>query len=221
MIDPLFSAALVTGFLGSGHCAGMCGALVAALGLCRRSLATQLLYQAGRIAAYAFLGYAVGWIGFAAAQGRLQAPGRALMIAGDVLVVLLGLASAAAWGRLDALAVAVPGASRALGLAVRLLGRLPAALSALPLGFALGFIPCGLLYSVLLTSGLTGDPVRGARVMVGFGLGTAPALVLFGGAASLLGVKARAWMGRAAGVGVALMGVYNLARHLVPAACHL
>jgi sulfite exporter TauE/SafE len=220
MIDPLFTGALLTGLLGSGHCAGMCGVLVAALGLCRRGSLPQALYQAGRIAAYALLGYGAGWLGYAAARGALRQAGSVLLFGGDVLVILLGLATAAAFGRLDALAVRIPGMSRALGSAARLLGRFPPSLSALPLGFAFGFLPCGLLYSVLLTAGLTGSPSRGGIVMLGFGLGTAPALVLFGGAASLLSTRVRGWMARAAGLTVAAMGAYNLVRHLlVPSCC--
>ena len=50
--------------------------------------------------------------------------------------------------------------------------------------------------------------------MFAFGLGTAPSLFCFGTATQWLGAKARQWMLRTAGLLVALMGLYNLFRHL-------
>ena len=50
--------------------------------------------------------------------------------------------------------------------------------------------------------------------MLFFGLGTMPALFLVGSAAQLLKANARGWMLRGAGLGVAFMGLYNLAGHI-------
>ena len=59
--------ALATGLLGGfGHCVGMCGPLVAAMSLAggpadpRRVLAGHLLYNAGRVTTYGFIGAAMG-----------------------------------------------------------------------------------------------------------------------------------------------------------------
>jgi hypothetical protein len=43
-----------------------------------------------------------------------------------------------------------------------------------------GFLPCGLVYSVLATALVTGAPERGAALMLAFGLGTLPNLMLAG-----------------------------------------
>ena len=43
-----------------------------------------------------------------------------------------------------------------------------------------GFLPCGMVYSVLTTALLTGSAVRGAGLMLAFGLGTLPNLLLAG-----------------------------------------
>ena len=50
--------------------------------------------------------------------------------------------------------------------------------------------------------------------MLSFGLGTVPALFVFGSAAHWLGQKARVRMLRTAGLVVAPMGMLNLFRHL-------
>ena len=52
------------------------------------------------------------------------------------------------------------------------------------------------------------------RMLLAFGLGTAPSLFFFGGAAHWLSGKARTWMLRSAGLVVAGMGVINLVKHL-------
>jgi sulfite exporter TauE/SafE len=49
-----------------------------------------------------------------------------------------------------------------------------------PLGLALGFLPCGLLYAALATAASTASPLYGAMAMLCFGLGTVPSLVAVG-----------------------------------------
>ena len=51
---------------------------------------------------------------------------------------------------------------------------------ALPLGLLWGFLPCGLVYSVLTTALVTGSAMRGGLLMLAFGLGTLPNLLLAG-----------------------------------------
>lgn len=55
------------------------------------------------------------------------------------------------------------------------------------LGGLWGWIPCGMVYSVLLTALLTGSALHGALVMLAFGLGTLPLLFSMG----LLGSRVR------------------------------
>jgi sulfite exporter TauE/SafE len=54
------------------------------------------------------------------------------------------------------------------------------AAQALPLGMLWGFLPCGLVYSVLTAALLAGSAWRGAGLMLAFGLGTLPNLLLAG-----------------------------------------
>ncbi len=222
MTEPLFAGALVTGLLGSGHCLGMCGGLVGALSLTMRGRAGplfHLLYSAGRVTTYAGLGYLAGWFGSAvASRGGIRGVGWWLMVGADLFVILVGLGTAGAFRRLDVMRLELAAPVRALTAAARALRRMPGSLPALPLGLAMGFIPCGLLYAVLLNAALTADPGRSSVVMLGFGLGTVPSLFLFGTASHLLGARARGWMLRGAGLAVALMGAYNFYRHLQPPA---
>ena len=51
---------------------------------------------------------------------------------------------------------------------------------AFPLGLLWGWLPCGLVYSALATALSAGSPGRGALLMLAFGLGTLPNLLLAG-----------------------------------------
>ena len=56
-------------------------------------------------------------------------------------------------------------------------------------GVALGFLPCGLLYTALLAAMATGTAFWGALGMLGFGLGTVPLLAAIGAAGHLLALR--------------------------------
>ena len=66
---PLLGAALVTGFLGSAHCFGMCGGISGLIGIDAASASTHtqlsrtLSYNLGRVATYALLGALVALLG--------------------------------------------------------------------------------------------------------------------------------------------------------------
>ena len=67
MIDPVYSIVFSTALLGSGHCIGMCGPIVAALSLAKpgreQGLFFHIFYNAGRLTTYVCIGIVAGWIG--------------------------------------------------------------------------------------------------------------------------------------------------------------
>ena len=219
MSDSLIYMAFVTGLLGTGHCIGMCGGLVSALSLSEAGRQGgwffHLLYNLGRISTYTFIGAVVGWLGSALAYtDRFKMVTRSLLIGSDVFVILVGLGTAGLFAWLNVSKLDFPGPMKAMTVAVVGLRRLPPAISALPLGLLFGFIPCGYLYAVAITAAQSASVATGALMLFAFGLGTAPALLLFGGAAHWLSGRARTWMLRIAGLVVAGMGVINLIKHM-------
>jgi sulfite exporter TauE/SafE len=219
MSDSLIYMAFVTGLLGTGHCIGMCGGLVSALSLSEAGRQGgwffHLLYNLGRISTYTFIGAVVGWLGSALAYtDRFKMVSRSLLIGSDVFVILVGLGTAGLFTWLNVSKLDFPGPMKAMTLAVAGLRRLPPAISALPLGLLFGFIPCGYLYAVAITAAQSASVATGALMLLAFGLGTAPSLLLFGGAAHWLSGRARTWMLRIAGLVVAGMGVINLIKHM-------
>lgn len=185
MPDTGYLAVLLIGLLGGTHCVAMCGGIVSAITvqLPRQKPAwtLHLAYNVGRIASYALAGAAIGEI------GNLG------LLLNDLLPVQMGLYIAANL-MLMALGLYLTGWTRALAFSERIGQRLwtriqpftrrflPArsVAQALPLGMLWGWLPCGMVYSVLAMAMLAGSAARGAGLMLAFGLGTLPSLLLVG-----------------------------------------
>jgi sulfite exporter TauE/SafE len=172
----------------------------------------QLGYNLGRIAGYAVAGAIVGGFGALLLQlGSLQTAQRLLYGLAGLVMILLGLYLGGWWRIL--------GVTERLGLQLwrRLepLGRslLPVRRirDALLLGLLWAWIPCGLVYSVLISAVSTGSPLDGALLMLAFGAGTLPNLLgigLLAGAAARL--AERPWLRQGAGLLVIGFGVHAL-----------
>lgn len=214
----MVAAALMLGLLGSVHCTAMCGGLAAAFALGLPADATAWArarvlasLSAGRILGYAVVGVAVGSAGLAV-TGLLGATGAAALraLAG---LALIGIAAMVAGIGRGPLALERLGARvwrRLQPLAVALRHDLRGA-NALALGLLWGWLPCGLVYSALGFAATSGDPGRAALVMVAFGIGTLPGVLLPSVAAFRFGalVQARGSR-RVAAVMLAAFGVWTL-----------
>jgi sulfite exporter TauE/SafE len=214
---PMYTLAFSTALLGSGHCIGMCGTLVSAFGLSaegrQAGFLFHLLYNLGRTLTYTLIGAAVGLLGSAMAyKESLYGITRYLLLGSDLLVILAGLGTAGIFSWISLKQFEFSGLIRSMTTITRTLRKLPPALAALPLGMLFGFIPCGFLYAMILTAAQSADPLKGAGIMLAFGLGTLPALFLVGSAAQML--SRSPWLFKVAGGLVAVMGAYNLFRHL-------
>ncbi|MFK8014462.1 MAG: sulfite exporter TauE/SafE family protein [Gammaproteobacteria bacterium] len=212
-----FSAALLAGFMASGHCLGMCGpmtALAAAPGknaTGRRALA----YNAGRLASYSFIGAAFGYLGFALgdAAGIARwsvvlrvALGAVMLLIGLQLLRRRGGASAferfgtRIWARLAPLTRHLNPAGRSVDL--------------FAMGLLWGWLPCGMVYSMLAVAAVSGSASSGAGVMLAFGLGTLPALLGLSLAGSRLRLLRSLKSRRALGLGMILAGIWMAAMPL-------
>ncbi len=198
----------LVGLLGSVHCAGMCGGIVAALsapGQAGKAFPVPVrtvgaawawpaaashvaAYNAGRLASYATAGALAG--GMAGGLGRLAglpALQLAAYFAANLMLVALGLYLQGAWRGLDWLERGGRVLWRRVAPWLAFLkpfdspGRLFAA------GALWGWLPCGMVYSVLATAMLSGSAPVGAAVMLAFGLGTLPMLAAIG----MAGVRLR------------------------------
>lgn len=209
------AAAFVAGIASSAHCMVMCGGISGALGMrarqhgvpAARALAQGLGYQLGRTASYTVAGALCGGLGGAlAALIDLAGVARALRVAAGVLLIALALQialrrrgfnslerlGARFWRRLAPFAAA---------------GRADRPGGALLLGMVWGWMPCGMIYSMLAFAALSGGAARGAVTLAAFGLGTWPAVLAGGLISGQLSRLARArGLYALAGVLLALFG---------------
>jgi uncharacterized protein len=82
---------------------------------------------------------------------------------------------------------------------------------ALLMGVLWGWMPCGLVYSTLVLAMSAGSVWAGMSVMLAFGLGTLPNLLLVGASAFwLMRFKRNPWLIRVAALGMAVFGLWTL-----------
>lgn len=217
----VYLTALVVGLLGGVHCLAMCGGLVGSLtlGLSSeirrdpwRMLPYQLAYNLGRIGGYALAGALAGGLGAILLQlDSLQIVQRLLYALAGVMMLLLGLYLAGWWRLLAVVERQGLRFWRRLEPLSRRFLPVRSWRQAVLIGLIWAWIPCGLVYSVLITAVATGNPLDGALVMLLFGLGTLPNLLgiaLLAGAAAR--IAERAWARQLAGVLVMSFGLYAL-----------
>jgi sulfite exporter TauE/SafE len=215
-MGALAAAALVAGFLGGVHCIGMCGGIAAALSGAARgpALRRQAAFNFGRIASYTAAGALAGGLGsLVQTLGPVNAAQTALFIVANVFMVLLGL-YVAGWGRS---LLRLESAGGALWRRIEPLRRhflpIDSDARALGAGAVWGWIPCGLVYSMLALALASGSALAGAGVLAAFGLGTLPAMVGAGVAAQrLFEVRRNPWVRRGAGMAIIALAVVGFMR---------
>ncbi|KIF81471.1 sulfite exporter TauE/SafE family protein [Noviherbaspirillum autotrophicum] len=237
MTDLHLISVFLIGLLGGVHCVGMCGGIVGALSVASRSkqpfpvpvvsaapalpqsavvdnALRVVAYNGGRIASYMIAGAIAGGL----AQGaRTLSFVSSLQIGGywaaNLMLVALGLYLMDVWRGL----ARVEAVGQVVWRRVQPLIRHFLPMDSVPKAFALGglwgWVPCGMVYSVLLTAMLSGSAASGAAVMFAFGLGTLPVLLTMG----LLGTRLQAWTRQrrvriASGLLVLAFGLLGLAR---------
>jgi len=157
-------AVIGASLLGSLHCVGMCGGLVATLRPKAEEIAT---YHLGRLAGYTGLGALAGLLG-----SEILTDGTTT-IASWIAAMVLGLTfifmGISAWrGKGVHLFRLPPRLSR------EIFGRVQG--KPLLLGLATAFLPCGWLHGFILAAIATRSASSGALLLLLFWLGTVPAL---------------------------------------------
>lgn len=224
IFGPALAAVFMVGLLGGVHCMGMCGGIVAALSGSHSGLPSslqagshsglqagrtgrapvwrvQLAFNAGRIAIYALAGALAGAAGFMALFLNDLLPVQLVMyVFANLMLVGLGLyllgitryiriferAGAVLWRQIQPVTRHVLPANT-----------VPRALL---LGMLWGWMPCGLVYSMLATALVAGNAVQGAALLAAFGLGTLPNLLFAGALMRWLSARrVGAWMRGGAG----------------------
>ncbi|MCG9731067.1 sulfite exporter TauE/SafE family protein [Shewanella sp. Isolate13] len=195
MNDYSLIGALLVGLMGAGHCIGMCGGLVGALSanlpkqtagnVLMSQLGYLLSYNSGRIISYTLAGALIG--GSTSALGLLFDADTYLLVLrafAGIMMIITGLYIAQLWAGV----VQIERVGKWLWQYIA-----PVANKFIPIknrrhafiaGALWGWLPCGLVYSMLTWSVAAGNAIDGGLIMFCFGLGTLPALLSAGIAAS-------------------------------------
>ena len=212
----LAAAAFLAGLLGGVHCAGMCGGIAASLAAAARgpAIPRQLAFNAGRIAAYCVAGAGIGATGGALLlAGPVLAAQTAMFVVANALMLMLGL-YVAGWG---SAVVRLEAAGGALWRRIEPLRRvffpIDSNAKAFGAGAVWGWVPCGLVYSMLALALASGGAIDGALVMLAFGLGTLPNLLAAGLAArKVLALRQRPWIRQSAGALIIVLAIVGFVR---------
>lgn len=238
-LSELLSTFLV-GLLGGVHCASMCGGLVSALSLhgnaqpisiqgatrgrTRLHISEQhsalssfirlVCYNLGRIGSYTTAGLLVGGIGSLALLTHSLLPiQQILFMLANFTLIALGLYLSGLWHGVVALERFGYYVWQPLQPLTRRLLPIDSVGRALAAGALWGWIPCGMVYSVLAIALMSGSASRGALLLLAFGFGTLPNLLLLGGSVRF----AKRWLRSttlriAAGVSITAFGLLGLLR---------
>ena len=221
-------AAFALGLFSAPHCAAMCGSVAGALLLAGRPAhliassagavnSSQLpliqdaaIYGIAKIAGYMALGTIVGTGGYLLGSAFRAGP-LVLDTIASVLLILLGFYIAGWWR----------GVARFEQMAYRLWQPLLQKLRGLALtktrnkwlaGFAWGMLPCGMVYSALALAMASAEPLQGMSILLAFGIGTLPFVLLSGALLqSLLPLLKQPWLRLLCGVSMIVLGVVRLA----------
>ncbi len=217
----IFISVFLMGLLGGVHCLGMCGGVVGMLsaGLDPQVRANpkkvalfHLNYNFGRILSYILMGIIFGLIGTILAQTlQMSVFDKVLRIFSGVLMIMVGLyignwssniqilekLGAKLWAKLQPLTQRF--------LPIRNLR------SSFFTGLLWGGIPCGLVYGALSFAVLSGSMLEGGLIMLAFGLGTLPSLLLMASLSTQLGfVIQKPWVRRLSGLLIIVLGIMAL-----------
>jgi sulfite exporter TauE/SafE len=181
MNELTFFSAILIGLAGGTHCVGMCGGIVGAFSYAVPKNSSlmhyTLAYNIGRIFSYTLAGALTGWLGYLFAQQVNQGI-VILQFVSSIFLLLLAFYIGGWWqglSRIEKLGgylwkIIQPWSKKCIPF--------KSPIYALPYGMIWGWLPCGLVYSVLTWSLSSGSALQGATVMAGFGLGTLPIMIL-------------------------------------------
>jgi uncharacterized protein len=222
------TACFLIGLFGSLHCLGMCGPLVLAYSMHIKSpdqsarelnrlptakgLFHHLAFHLGRLMTYGTLGaLAAGLFHLLGLSFYLPLRGGFILLGGG-LIIFLGLSFLQVIPS-PALLQVFPGNFQSFSKRFYpALFKNTRAASKVALGGTCGLLPCCLSLSMLVKAALTENPFQGFMTMMTFGLGTLPALMAVGFAASLLTLRTRLIGERLAALSVIAMGLILVVR---------
>lgn len=238
---------LAIGLLGGAHCIGMCGPLVTVYSkqmeaprpdggtatnsqtkrgthLTLHEVKQHTLFNLGRTLSYGLIGTAMGALGGVLFVSVHRVTGIVSVVRGVVgagtgtFVVVIGIHYVL--GRMGT-GVRFPGLNRIVQQVTRRIGRWANGPGIIGLGALHGLFPCPILYPAYLYAFTSGSPFAGGTALLTLGLGTVPALFLYGSLLGGVGPGLRKRLHRLLGLVFIVLGYVLLAHGLMSLGVHL
>lgn len=236
-VEISYITAFFAGLLGGVHCLGMCGGIVGALtfgikqddggipvkapGATAEQIAPDnsksffpyiLAYNGGRLFSYTIAGILVGGISMLASNlPVLHNIQFSLQIFAALFMIALGLYIGGWWFGLRKIEQAGGMIWKRIEPVSRRFIPVKSPFQAFILGTLWGWLPCGLVYTILIWCISTGSAIEGGLLMFSFGLGTLPLLLAMGVfATSLTSFIRKNWVRAFAGGTIIAFGVFSL-----------
>jgi sulfite exporter TauE/SafE len=210
-----YFAAFMTGILGSGHCLGMCGALVCGYFIRAKQFAggaagalPYLAYHGARISVYGTIGLIAAALGAAlVSTGKIGLAQGVLQIVAGLVVILLGIEllgllpvsltvgfAPARWLRQQFAGAAQKGMVRGAAIA----------------GLVNGLMPCSMTMAMAVKATTAPSVPEGGLLLLAFGAGTLPSMLLASVLFGKLGPRIRGVLQKGAALFVIALGVSTL-----------
>lgn len=206
----IYSTALLVGFFGSGHCMGMCGALVSGFFMKteKKSILPYITYHLARISVYTLVGIIAATIGVALVatgligkiQGFLQ-----IFIGFFVVMLALGILGISPW-QFSMKLLPTQVIHRIFLTAAKRGSAFGAALG----GMLNGVMPCPLTFAMAVNATSASTPLEGGLMMLALGIGTLPTMLFVTIAFGKLGTKFRGYMLKIAAIIMIVMGANTM-----------
>lgn len=240
MVAADLAVFFLIGLLGGAHCIGMCGPIVTMysgrlaehsssrrghLGL--YEVRQHLLFNVGRTVGYAVIGGTVGFLGGLLLLTSEGLAGVADLVHGSVGILVglavMGMGVYYLFGAAGGLGgkLRIPGASRVTGVLVSRVDGWVGGPGIVGLGALHGLLPCPILYPAFLYAFASGSAVTGVVGLAALGVGTIPAVLLYGTVIESVDPVNRHRMHRVLGVLFIALGYIPLSHGLMAAGIHL
>jgi sulfite exporter TauE/SafE len=210
-----YTLAFIAGFLGSGHCLGMCGALVSGYFINsgkNKSLIPYFAYQLTRILIYVLIGLLAASLGVVMVSsgilGKLQSVLQ-MIIGSAVIILAFGILGWIPW----------QGSVKLLPMNLLRKGYSSArtkgpVLGAMIAGFMNGLMPCPLTFAMYVEATSATTVVEGGMLLLAFGAGTLPTMLFISFAFSKMGANVRGLMLKLAALVMIFMGLNTIYKGL-------
>ncbi len=222
-----YFAAFLAGLLGGVHCVGMCGGIVGALSFSVDKKYTPqtkhifpflLAYNGGRLLSYTVAGALLGGISMLASNLiYIQNIQLILQVIASLLMLALGFYLAGWWQGITKIEYLGGHLWKKIEPFSRKFIPVKCLSHAFYLGIFWGWLPCGLVYTLLFWAISSANMLQGSLIMLCFGLGTLPTLLAMGiFASNLRSFVHNPWVRQIAGTTLIGFAIYALFHIIIP-----